>query len=212
MLLGGLATGAVWYYATPKWYRVGYAPQQPIAFSHKLHAGQLGMDCLYCHTNVKESPHANIPAAQTCMNCHDPAKGNIRGDSPALAPLREAYAAGTPIDWVRVHKLPDFVYFNHAVHVNRGVSCASCHGQINEMPVVRHEQPLSMSWCLDCHRNPQPNLRPAEQVTNLAWNPQRQWDAGKDRLFGSQSQAEFARKLVQQSGIHPPTNCTGCHR
>lgn len=212
LLLGGLSTAGVWYYATPRWYRVGYTPSQPIAFSHKLHVGQLGMDCLYCHTNVRQSSHANIPTAQTCMNCHDPAKGNIRGDSPALALLREAHQTGRPIDWVRVHKLPDFVYFNHAVHVARGVGCVSCHGQINTMPAVRHEQPLSMSWCLDCHRNAQPNLRPADQVTNLLWNPAKQWDSSKDPLFHSQSQAEFAAKLVTEGGIRPPTNCTGCHR
>ena len=211
-LLGALASGAVWYYGTPKYTRVGYTPLQPIAFSHALHAGQLGMDCLYCHTNVKEAPHASIPAAQTCMNCHDATKANIKADSPALAPLREAYASGRPVQWVRVHKLPDFVYFNHAVHVSRGVSCVSCHGRIDQMEQVRHEQLLSMSWCLDCHRDPGPNLRPAGRVTEVAWNPAQDWKASDDPLFASESQGTFAMKAMRQSGVHPPTNCSGCHR
>ncbi len=206
MLLGGLVTAGVWYYASPNYFRVGYEPLQPIAFSHQIHVGGLGMDCLYCHTNVKESPHANIPSTATCMNCHDAAKGNIKSDSPALAPLREAFKTGRPVEWMRVHKVPDFVYFNHQVHVTRGVACVSCHGRIDQMDTVRHAEPLSMSWCLDCHRNPGPNLRPAAAVTSMSW------DARTEPLFATKSQGQFANELIRQSGIHPPTNCTGCHR
>jgi formate-dependent nitrite reductase cytochrome c552 subunit len=212
LLFGGLSTAGVWYYATPKWYRVGYMPVQPIAYSHRLHVGGLGLDCRYCHSNVAGSSHANIPSPQTCMNCHDPAKGNIRGDSPALEPLREAYQSGLPISWVRVHKLPDFVYFNHEIHVKRGVGCVECHGRVDQMAEIREAQPLSMSWCLDCHRNAGPSLRPADQVTNVAWDAAGQWDSGRDALFHSASQAEFAAKVTAQSGIKPPADCSGCHR
>lgn len=153
-LLAAWCVGAGWYYLTPKYSRVGYAPIQPIAFSHEIHAGRLGLDCTYCHSHVGESAHANIPTAQVCWNCHGPDKGNIKSDSPQLLPLRQAMESGQPIVWQRVHKLPDYAYFNHAVHVNRGVACTSCHGQVDQMPIVRHDQPLSMSWCLDCHRQP----------------------------------------------------------
>ena len=211
MLAGGLVTLGGWYYLTPRYARVGYTPYQPVPFSHKIHAVTLGLDCTYCHTNVKEAPHANIPSIHICMNCHDPAKGNIKGDSPLLAPIRDAYKTGMPVDWVRVHKLPDYVYFNHQVHVNRGVSCVSCHGRIDQMEQVRHEQPLSMSWCLDCHRNPQPNLRPNEKVTVLAWDPLKDWTVAPLTKF-MDNQETFARKIAQSSGLKPPVNCTGCHR
>lgn len=197
MLFGGMATAAVWYYATPKWYRAGYEPIQPITFSHQLHYGQLGLDCRYCHTHVTEAAHANIPSVQVCWTCHGADKANIKSDSPLLAPLREAHERGLPVPWVRIHKLPDFVYFNHAVHVNRGVGCASCHGRIDKMAVVRHEEPLSMSWCLDCHRNPEPNLRPNDQITNMHWQPDR---------------PDMGGWIRQESQIRPPTDCTGCHR
>lgn len=199
MLLTLLGAGAAWYYATPKYTRVGYAPLQPIAYSHKLHVSQLGLDCLYCHNNVRSSPHANIPAQSTCWNCHGTDKGNIKSDSLLLAPLREAQQSGGAIHWVRVHQLPDFVYFNHQIHVNRGVSCVSCHGRVDEMEVVRQVQPMSMSWCLDCHRNPDASLRLADQVTNLAWQV-------------PDDAAEFGKQLRESAGIRPPTNCTGCHR
>ena len=210
VILGGMGTAAVTYYVTPKYTRVGYTPSQPVPFSHELHAGQLGLDCRYCHTHVGQSPSANIPTGEACMNCHDPAKANIKGTSAALAPLREAWQQGRPVEWVRVHKVPDFVYFNHAVHVQRGVGCVSCHGKINEMPVVRHEQPLSMAWCLECHRNPSPNLRPAEKVTDLNWDPIKDWDA--KAAGGIESQSAFAQKMIELHGVQPPTNCTGCHR
>lgn len=211
LLFGGLVTAGVTYYATPKYTRVGYAPYQPVPFSHKIHAGQLGLDCTYCHTNVFESPHANIPSPQVCMNCHDPMKGNIKGDSPLLAPVRDAYKTGQPLQWVRVHKLPDYVYFNHQVHVNRGVSCVSCHGRIDEMETVTHQEPLSMSWCLDCHRNPDPHLRPTETVTKLDWDPLKDWSVSALTQF-TDSQKSFAAKLKEHSGVAPPTNCTTCHR
>ena len=150
---------------TPKYTRVGYSPVQPVPFSHALHAGQLGIDCRYCHSNVESSGHANIPTAQTCMNCHSQVKAN----SPLLAVVRQSYLTGDPVPWVWIHQTPDYVYFNHAIHVNRGVSCVECHGRVDQMDVVTHAKPLSMGFCLDCHRAPQDHLRPNSEVTNLAW-------------------------------------------
>jgi len=197
--LGVLVVAGIAYYVTPKYTRVGYEPLQPIAFSHALHAGRLGMECTYCHTHVADSPHANVPSTRTCINCHGEKNGNIKANSVALAPLREAWASGDPVPWIQIHRLPDFAYFNHAVHVRRGVSCVTCHGQVNEMEIVRHAEPLSMAWCLDCHRDPAANLRPAEEVTNLDWR------AGPgDAAFGS--------TLIEEAGIRPPTSCSGCHR
>ena len=197
--LGAIVVASIAYYATPKYTRVGYEPVQPIAFSHALHAGQLGMDCTWCHTHVGQSPHANVPHLRTCMNCHGEAYGNIKSNSVALAPLREAWASGQPVPWIQIHRLPDYAYFNHAVHVRRGVGCVTCHGKVNEMPVVRHAAPLSMAWCLDCHRDPAPHLRPAGEVTNLDW------------VAGADADA-FARALIDEARINPPTSCSGCHR
>ena len=171
---GVLATGvtlATGYYFTPKYTRVGYQPTQPVPFSHKKHVGEVGLDCRYCHSFVEVSSHANVPTNQTCLNCHGADKGQIKKESEKLAAVRDADKTGEPIQWIKVHKAPDFVYFNHSVHVNRGVSCQNCHGQINEMEVVRHAEPQSMSWCLDCHRNPENKLRPLNQITNLTYKP-----------------------------------------
>lgn len=159
------------YYFTPKYTRVGYEPTQPVPFSHKIHAGQLGLDCRYCHSFVDASSHSNVPTNQTCFNCHGPGKGNIRSNSPKLEMVVKANETGKSIPWVKVHKAPDYVYFNHSAHLNRGISCVSCHGKINEMEVVRHDQPQSMGWCLECHREPEKNLRPLEYVTNLNYKP-----------------------------------------
>ena len=134
----------VTYYATPKYTRVGYAPTQPVPFSHALHVGQLEMDCRHCHTFVDRSEHSNVPATDTCMSCHS----MVRKNDPVLAPVRESYESGEPIPWVRIHKTPDYVYFNHAVHVNRGISCVECHGRIDQMEVVHHAKSLSMRFCL----------------------------------------------------------------
>lgn len=194
----GIVTAATNYYATPKYTRVGYAPVQPVPFSHALHNGQLGIDCRYCHSNVEKSGHANIPTSQTCMNCHN----QVKTDSPLLAPIRESYASGNPVEWVRVHEVPDYVYFNHAAHVNRGVSCVECHGQINEMEVVTHAKPLSMSFCLDCHRAPEKVLRDPALITKLDWKH----PAGED------GQIEAGTKFKHDWNVKPPTSCSGCHR
>jgi hypothetical protein len=196
-----LTIGAVWYYGTPKYTRVGYQPNQPINFSHAQHVGELGMDCRACHNHVEESPHANVPDLQTCMNCHGTQYGNIKGQADSLAALRTAFGGGAAVRWNRLHQAPDYAYFNHAVHVRRGVSCVECHGQINEMEIVRHDQPLTMGWCLECHRDPIERLRPADKVTDLDWRPD---DAARHEAF--------LKYMEDEVGINPPVNCTGCHR
>ena len=165
--LGGLvyATLIVYFGFSPKATDVGYTPEQPVPYSHALHVGQLGVDCRYCHNTVETTAHAAIPPTQTCMNCHS----HIRASSEQLIPVRSSYATGMPVEWIRVHDLPDFVYFNHSAHVRRGVGCVSCHGRIDTMDVVYQVEELSMGWCLDCHRNPERHLRPAEYVTQLDW-------------------------------------------
>jgi len=190
-----LAVGGVWYFGSPEYTDVGYQPHQPIPYSHRLHAGELALDCRYCHASVEVSPVANIPPTQVCMNCHTV----IRKESPALEPLRESLRTGEPIHWLRVHKLPDYAYFNHGVHVRAGVGCASCHGRIDTMEVVHQVKPLSMSWCLDCHRQPERSLRPLNQVTNMHWNP-------------PPDQAEFAHRAMSERHLKPPVDCSGCHR
>lgn len=198
LVLGGALTAAIAYYFTPKYTRVGYKPDQPVSFPHDVHVAQLGMDCRYCHSYVEVSPHSNIPTTQTCMNCHT----QVQATSPRLAGLRESWTTEKPIEWVQIHKTPDYVYYNHAAHVNRGISCVSCHGQVNQMDIVEHAKPHSMDWCLDCHRAPENHLRPVEEVYNLDWKP----PAG-------QTQQEIGLKLKEAWNVQPPVeNCAGCHR
>ncbi len=194
-LFGGVLTiFLVWYYFSPEYTDVGYAPVQPVQYSHRLHVGQLGMDCRYCHNWVEVSPHANVPPTQTCMNCH----GQVRTESLKLLPVRESWATGTPIPWVKVHHLPDYAHFSHAVHVNNGVGCETCHGRIDQMEVVYQVEPLSMGWCLECHRQPELYLRPPDQVTTM----------------GYVQPANFVERNLERirtQGIQPPTNCSACH-
>lgn len=198
VFIGGGVSAGVYYYATQKYTRVGYQPNQPIPFSHVTHVGQVGLDCRYCHSFVEQSGHANIPSSNTCYNCHQ----HVKTNSPHIAKIKESVESGVPLDWVKVHKVPDYAYFNHSIHVNSGVSCVSCHGKVNEMPVVFHKESQSMDWCLTCHRNPEQFLRPMDKVTNLNWTPE---DAGKDQL-------EMGKKLKDAWNIHPPDNCAACHR
>ncbi|MBI5380825.1 MAG: cytochrome c3 family protein [Opitutae bacterium] len=197
-VLGGLAALGVTYYMTPKYTRVGYAPVQPVPFSHQLHAGQLGLDCRYCHSNVEKSGHANVPTSQTCMNCHN----QIKPQSPLLAVVRQSYESGEAVPWVKIHSVPDYAYFNHAAHVTRGVSCVSCHDRIDQMETVQHAKPFSMEFCLDCHRAPQEAVRPRELVTNLGWQ----------HPAGASGQLRDGQKLVDDWKIKPPQSCSGCHR
>ena len=205
--MGGLYTVVMVAYGTaPSTTNVGYSPEQPVPFSHKLHVGTLKMDCRYCHTTVDKAAHAAVPATQTCVNCHSAANPDgtvansaIHTNSEKLLPVRQSQASGDPIEWERVHDLPDFVYFNHAAHVNSGVSCVSCHGRVDRMEQVYQAEPLSMSWCLDCHRNPAPHLRPQEYVTQLDWEPE-------------EDAEELGARLQAEHGINPSTSCSTCHR
>ncbi|MEI9896411.1 MAG: cytochrome c3 family protein [Chthoniobacter sp.] len=223
VLVNAVSMG-MWYYFTPKYTRVGYQPAQPVPFPHDVHVGQLGMDCRYCHSFVEVAAHSNIPTTQVCMNCHS----QVQRDNPKLAPIRDSWASGKPVEWVQIHKTSDFVYFNHSAHVNRGVSCVSCHGKVNEMPVVYHAKPHSMAWCLDCHRDPKSALRPLNQITNLNWEPKDEdvqkfvstfgrpegWE-GKDitKSTDKLTQEDIGSVLLNKWHINPPDkNCAGCHR
>ncbi len=196
-VLGGVAAAGITYYATPAYLRVGYQPVQPVPFDHALHAGQLGMDCRYCHAAVEKSGTSSVPTAQTCMNCHS----LIKPASPLLAVVRESYQTGDPVPWVKIHSTPDYVYFNHSVHVTRGVSCVECHGKVNEMTTVYHDQPHSMSWCLDCHRHPAQRIRHPEDVFNL-----------DSQTLAAQGKLEQAKSFVHEWKLNPPQSCSGCHR
>jgi hypothetical protein len=191
-----VATAGVTYYMTPKYTRVGYAPIQPVPFSHEKHAGELGLDCRYCHSSI-DTAGAAVPTSQTCMNCHN----QIKKDSPDLAVIRASYETGKSVPWVHVHVMPSFVYFDHSIHVNRGISCVECHGKVNEMDVVTQKKPMSMGFCLDCHRDPASHVRTKADVFNL----------NSPTIAQSQG-IEAGRKFVHDWNIKPPQSCSGCHR
>jgi len=196
-LVGTAVTAGVWYYFTPKYTRVGYQPIQPVPFSHATHADQIGIDCRYCHSAVEKSWFSNIPGSSTCMNCHN----QVLKDDIRLALVRESAATGKPIPWVQIHKVPDFVYFNHSVHVNRGISCVECHGQVNKMEEVRHEKPFGMAFCLECHRHPETKLRPPDKITDLNWQPE-----------SADKQLEFGKRVRKEWRVESLQNCNACHR
>ena len=201
-LAGGAVAAGVTIYLTPKYTRAGYQPVQPVPFSHNIHAGQLGLDCRYCHNGVEKSWFANLPGASTCMNCHS----LVLKDDPRLAIVRNSASNNVPISWVQVHKTPDYVYFNHSVHVTRGISCVECHGRIDQMDVVTQKQPLSMGWCLECHRAPESHLRPKDQVTNMNWKPS---ETSPEALLA------VGKTLAKTYDLHDTaymTSCYTCHR
>jgi Cytochrome c7 and related cytochrome c len=171
---------------------------QPVQFSHKHHVGDDGIDCRYCHTSVETSAYAGIPPTKTCMNCHSVLFNNVG----YLEPVRESYRTEESIEWVKVHRLADYVYFNHSIHINKGIGCSSCHGAINEMPLVFQASPLTMQWCLDCHRNPQVNLRPKEEIFNMNWKA----PANQEEL-GKQLAGEYKLRSTNEL-----TSCSTCHR
>ena len=204
LVAGGAVSAVVPYYFTPKYTRVGYQPEQPVNFSHSIHAGQLGMDCRYCHSFVEVAAHSNVPTTQVCMNCHS----QVQKENPKLAPVRESWASGKSIEWVQIHKTPDYVYFNHSAHVNRGVSCVSCHSRVDKMAVVYHAEPHSMSWCLDCHRAPEEKVRPLSEITHLDWEAPRKEGESRD-----DAQKRIGTEIKIKEHLNPPVgNCAGCHR
>ena len=173
--------------------------QQPVQFSHKHHVGDDGIDCRYCHATVESTATASMPPTQTCMNCHS----QLWNDSPYLEPVRASFRENKPIQWERVHDLPEFVYFNHSIHVAKGVGCATCHGRIDQMPAVYQENTLQMEWCIACHRNPAPNLRPSAQITSMTWTPADATPA---------EEQEMKDKISKLRSREMLTSCSTCHR
>jgi hypothetical protein len=186
------------YGVKPEAIRIGYQPDQPVPYSHALHAGELGMDCRYCHSVVERSPKAAIPPAAVCMNCHS----TVRKESDLLLPIRQAFAGGDPVKWTRVTDLPDYVFFNHEAHVNASVGCEACHGRIDQMVKVYQFAPLTMVWCIDCHKNPTPNLRDPANVTKMGHKPQ----PGEGLKVAQKNQ------IMIDGKPGAPTNCSTCHR
>ncbi|MEL7498485.1 MAG: cytochrome c3 family protein [Planctomycetota bacterium] len=207
---GGYLATCLFAAIHPTVVNIGHQPKQPVPFSHKIHAGQLKMDCRYCHNTVDKAAHAAIPPTATCGNCHggegttkgERAIGQIYSESDNLEPVRSSLKTGEPILWERVHDAPDFVFFNHSVHINKGVSCVSCHGRIDKMEVVAQVEPMSMKWCLDCHRNPVPHIRDPELVTQLDF----EFD-GTD-----EEEAEYHQYWADRLEVNPNVNCSTCHR
>lgn len=183
------------YVRSPYVTDVGHPFEQPVPFSHKHHVIDDGIDCRYCHTTVETSAFAGIPPTQVCMNCHS----EVWAQSPTLAPVFNSFQTGQPIRWNRVDNLPEFVYFDHSIHVNKGVGCSTCHGRVDEMPLTYKTQSMQMGWCLECHQDPARFVRPVDQVFNMAWQP-------------PANQEELGRQLVQLYHIQSKISCSTCHR
>lgn len=216
----GLVSFGYMYYVDNKYWMVGYEPQQPVDYSHQIHVGKLGMDCRFCHTHVEESYHSNVPATATCMNCHtaDEATDQAMLSSDLwkkhktnknLVTLRASFQSGEPVQWRRIHKIPDYAHFPHAAHVNAGISCYSCHGRVDQLEVVRQNHSLAMGWCLECHRAPEKHLVDNKgqmgapvQVTDLKTVAE---------LLASESQAQRGAELAKQKQLQPPQHCAACH-
>ncbi len=194
-----IIAGLTWTIAeinrSPYITQVGVAREQPVPFSHKHHVDGLGIDCRFCHTSVEKSSFAGIPSSSVCMKCHSV----IWADSPMLEPVRESFRKDIPMEWVRVHDLPDHVYFDHSIHVAKGVACASCHGQVDQMPLMWRVNTLHMSWCLDCHRHPETRLRPKDEVFNMNWKE-------------PENLEETHPELPKLYDVKSVTNCSACHR
>jgi hypothetical protein len=171
------------------------AREQPVPFSHAHHVGGIGIDCRYCHTSVDKSAFAGIPPTKTCMNCH----AQVWNQSPTLEPVRASFRNDTSIEWTRVHDLPEFAYFNHSAHVNKGIGCSTCHGRVDRMPLTWQAKSLQMEWCLECHRQPENFVRPLSEVYNIAYEP-------------PADQVALGRRLVKEYGIKTRTSCSACHR
>lgn len=193
-IIGAIAAGMGVYARSSYATNVGVIRDQPIPFSHEHHVSGLGIDCRYCHTSVETSAYAGMPTTKTCMNCHQ----QVWVGSEMLAPVRESYKTGKPLVWNRVHRLADHVYFNHAVHVAKGVGCATCHGRVDQMPLLRQHGTLLMEWCLDCHRKPEEFVRPPDRVFDMDWFSKDQAAEGKD--------------LVEKHKIQSLIHCSTCHR
>lgn len=197
LILAGLAGLAYLYFRSPYETGVGIAKAQPVLFSHQQHVGTLGLDCRYCHTSVEESNFAGIPPTETCIGCH----GHFGADDPLLEPVRASAQNNQPLEWIRVHDLGDFVYFNHSIHVKKGVGCETCHGRVDQMPLTAKAETLQMDWCLECHRAPERFIRPLDQVYTMGWQP-----PGEQVALGQQLVKDYGIKVNQL------TDCSVCHR
>lgn len=195
-ILAGLAWVAAEIGRSPYVTQANVAREQPVPFSHKQHVAGLGIDCRYCHTSVEDGAFAGIPPTETCMSCHS----QIWAESPLLEPVRESFRTDRSIEWVRVHDLPDFVYFNHSIHVKKGIACDTCHGRVDQMPLMWREATLQMAWCLECHREPERFVRPREEIFNPDWRP----PEGDALALG--------RELVKRYDIRRLDDCSVCHR
>ncbi len=197
LLLGGMTSTLGWMvwsrtpFSTRQWEPIA----QPIQFDHRHHVVDDGIDCRYCHTTVDRGPSAGIPQTELCLNCHS----QIWNKSPLLDRVRQSWFTRQPIPWVRVHKVPDFVYFDHSIHVAKGIGCSTCHGRVDQMAAIEQVAPLTMGWCLECHRNPQPYLRTPDQLTSMTWRPEDQTEAHQ-------------KELMRRYDVHTRTSCTTCHR
>ncbi len=196
-LLGVLLVfaGLELYVRSPYVTQVGVPVDQPVPFSHKHHVLDDGIDCRYCHTSVETAAFAGMPPTQTCMNCHS----QVWAQSPVLEPVRQSFATGQPIQWNRVTNVPDFVYFDHSIHVQKGIGCSSCHGQVDQMPLTFKAESLQMSFCLECHQHPEQYVRPRQEVFNMSWQP-------------PANQAQEGLRLVHEYGIESKISCSTCHR
>lgn len=207
LMAGGAAGGAAFYRSD---YTTGAREvvEQPIPFSHKHHVAQLGIDCKYCHTSVDQSASAGFPPAKTCMNCHQ----QMWQSADLLAPLRDAYSKDKPITWNKVHNVPHYTYFNHSIHVGKGIGCVSCHGQIDQMNLVFQSKTLLMEWCLDCHRNPEKNLRPKEEVTNMTFKAENVINPDTGKPYDQTTLGKHLKEKHQVRDQFVLTNCSMCHR
>jgi len=204
--LPSLGIAALVFVRSPYMTGSNDAKTQPIQFSHAHHVNGLGIDCRYCHTSAEEVAHSNVPPTKTCMNCHS----QIWVGSTMLEPVRESYNSNKSIEWKRLHRLADFAYFNHSIHVTKGIGCASCHGRIDQMQAVYQKGTLLMEWCLDCHRNPENHLRPRDQITNLAWTAEQYKDPEQpDKVW---TQQELGSKLKADLNVRSLIECSTCHR
>lgn len=195
LLFTGTLVGLMVYARTP-WARGTNEPiEQPIEFDHRHHSRDEGIDCRYCHDTVEVSAYAGIPPTELCLNCH----AQVWNSSPLLAPVRESFYSGRPIVWRRVHRVAEFVYFNHAIHVQKGVGCATCHGRVDLMPMVYQVHSMTMGWCLACHRDPVPSLRPVSEMTSMTWTP-------------PADDPDLGRRLAEEYDVRTRTSCDACHR
>jgi hypothetical protein len=197
--------GLIAYGVTPEAIRIGYQPDQPVPYSHALHAGELGIDCRYCHSTVERAARAAVPPATTCMNCHS----QVKKDSDVLLPIRQAFSDNNEaVHWTRVHDLPDYVYFNHMAHVNAAIGCEECHGRIDQMVKVYQAKPLTMGWCIDCHRDPAPHVREPANVTKMGYDD----EPKPGEPPRPHRQPGEGAKVMERNHIHTTVFCSTCHR